>query len=135
MHVNENLSTGQRRDITRTLECFSDVLSGMPSRTTAAIHNIDTGDAEPIRSTPYKVPQKLELQVSDEIDKMLDMGVVRPSKSPWASPVVIVPKSDQTIRFCVDYRKLNRVTKMDAYPIPRLDRIIERVAATRGICQ
>lgn len=133
VHVNENLLTEQRSEATRTLETFSDVLSGTPSRTTAAIHNIDTGDAEPIRSTPYKVPQKLEVQVSEEINKMLDMGVVRPSKSPWASPVVIVPKPDQTIRFCVDYRRLNRVTKMDAYPIPRLDRIVERVAAASYI--
>ncbi|CAB4040647.1 Hypothetical predicted protein [Paramuricea clavata] len=61
------------------------------------------------------------------------MGIVRPSKSPWASPMVIVPKPDGTIRFCVDFRKLNNVTKMDAYPIPRMDQMLEKVAQARYI--
>ena len=64
---------------------------------------------------------------------MLDMGIIRPSESPWASGVVIVPKPDNTIRFCIDYRKLNQVTKMDAYPIPSMDRMIEKVASAKYI--
>ena len=53
--------------------------------------------------------------------------------SPWASPVVIVPKPDRTIRFCVDYRKVNKVTKMDAYPIPSMERMIDKVASAKYI--
>ena len=64
---------------------------------------------------------------------MLELGIVRPSKSPWASPVVVVPKPDGTIRFCIDYRKLNNITKMDAYPIPRMDQMLEKVAQARYI--
>ena len=101
--------------------------------TNIAIHHIDTGDAIPIRCTPYKIPQKLEDEVNKEIRKMLGMGIIRPSISPWASPVVIVPKPDGTIRFCVDYRKLNKVTKMDAYPIPSMDRMVDKVAAAKYI--
>ena len=59
--------------------------------------------------------------------------IIRPSNSPWASPGVFVPKSDGTIRFCVDYRKLNSVTKMDAYPIPSMERMIEKVASAKFI--
>jgi hypothetical protein len=61
------------------------------------------------------------------------MGIVRPSTSPWASPVVIVPKPDGTIRFCVDYRKLNSVTKMDVYPIPRTEQMLEKIATANFI--
>ena len=110
---------------------FSDVFSGRPNLTHVAAHEIDTGDSLPIRSPPYKVPQKLEKEVNREVEKMLEMGIIRPSKSPWASPIVIVPKPDGTIRFCVDYRKLNSITKMDAYPIPSTERMIEKVASAK----
>ena len=53
--------------------------------------------------------------------------------SPWAFPVVIVPKPDGTIRFCVDYRKVNKVTKMDAYPIPSMERMIDKVVSAKYI--
>ena len=52
---------------------------------------------------------------------MLKNKVIEPSKSPWASPIVLVPKKDDTLRFCVDYRKLNEVTIKDSYALPRID--------------
>ena len=61
------------------------------------------------------------------------MGIIRPSTSPWAAPVVIVPKPDGTIRLCVDYRKLDSVTKMDAYPIPSMEKMIEKIASAKFI--
>lgn len=111
----------------------SDVLSGKPNLTNVTTHRIDTGEVLPIHSSPYKIPQKLEEEVNKEIEKMLQLGIIRPSMSPWASPVVIVPKPDGTIRFCVDYRKVNKVTKMDAYPIPSMERMIEKVASAKYI--
>ena len=63
---------------------------------------------------------------------MLQTGVIRPSKSPWASPIVMVEK-DGSIRFCVDYRKLNKVSKFDAYPLPRAEEIFESIGPAKVI--
>ena len=59
---------------------------------------------------------------------MLKQGIIRPSSSPWSSPVVIVKKKDGTPRFCVDYRKINSITEKDVYPLPRIDEIIEQLS-------
>ena len=56
---------------------------------------------------------------------MLNAEVIAPSVSEWASPVLLVPKPDGSLRFCVDYRKLNSVTKRDSYPMPRMDECID----------
>ena len=131
--VNENLDKEQKRQVEKVLENYNDVFSDLPDRTIAAVHTIDTGDAQPIRSHPYKVPQAILDSYNAEVDKMLEMKIIRPSVSPWASGVVIVPKPDRTIRFCVDYRKLNAVSKMDAYPLPRVDEMLEKVASAKYI--
>ena len=58
------------------------------------------------------------------VSDMKELGIVQPSSSPWASPVVLVPKKDGTLRFCIDYRRLNSVTQKDVYPLPRVDDIL-----------
>ena len=89
---------------------------------------IDTGDHQPIRQPPRHVPFALRGEVEQMVEKMLGQGVIQPSKSPWASPIVLVAKKDGTTQFCVDYRKLNAVTKMDVYPLPRIDDTLDLLA-------
>lgn len=92
-------------------------------------HRIDTGYAEPIRSKPYRVSVAEQKVIQDLINEMLAADIIRPSRSYWASPVVLVKKRGTTeLRFCVDYRKLNKVTKVDPYPIPNMDTILETLA-------
>ena len=81
-------------------------------------HDIDTGDAAPIKQSPRR-PPLAAVEAEDQIlDDMLRAGVIEPSNSPWASPVCLVKKRDGSYRFCVDYRRVNAVTKADAYPVP-----------------
>ncbi len=92
-----------------------------------------TVDAEgpPIKQRPYRQPMTKRHLVDTEIDKMLETGVIRPSVSPWASPITLVPKKDGTTRFCVDFRKVNARTRKDCYPLPNIQEIFDLVGGAR----
>ena len=85
---------------------------------------IDTGSADPIKLRPYRTPLNNRKIIDETIDEMLDAKVIRRSRSPWSFPVVIVDKKDGSKRFCVDFRKLNQVTKKNSYPLPVIDDIL-----------
>ncbi|CAK1602413.1 unnamed protein product [Parnassius mnemosyne] len=84
-------------------------------------HKINTGQKLPIRQRPRRLPVAREKGVETMIEGMVKDGVIEPSSSPWCSPVVLAKKNDGSMRFCVDYRRLNDVTKKDSYPLPRID--------------
>lgn len=88
-------------------------------------HTIDTGDTKPIKQRPRRMAYVKRQQAKEEVNKMLENDVIRPSVSPWASPVVLVQKKDGSVRFCVDFRLLNAHTKKDSFPLPRIDEALE----------
>lgn len=92
------------------------------------VHKIETGNAPPIRTQPRRLPIGKKKLEHEEIKKMLNNGIIEPSKSAWSSAIVLVPKKDGSTRFCVDYRKLNEVTIKDAYPLPRVDDCLDSLA-------
>ena len=81
-------------------------------------HVINTGDATPIKQPPRRVPYHLLPQMQAEVDKLLEAKIIQPSNSEWSSPIVFVRKKDGTCRLCIDYRKLNNVTRKDSFPLP-----------------
>ncbi|GFX40081.1 hypothetical protein TNCV_4317171 [Trichonephila clavipes] len=97
-------------------------------RTRLTKHRIDTGEHPPIKEHPLRLPFAKKEEVQKLIKDMKNNDVMEPSSSPWASPIVSVRKKDGSTRFCVDYRRLNDVTKKDSYPLPRIDDTLDTLA-------
>ncbi len=124
VEVGTTLTTVQRRLVWTLLATYADVFNDLPkvpTQTTRFRAGINTGDAAPVRASPYRTSPKEKEIIDRQIDEMLEAGVIKPSRSPWSSAVILVPKKDGTIRFCVDYRRLNAVTRVETYPLPRVD--------------
>ena len=88
---------------------YLDVFDPSLGHTTVITHKIDTCDAAPIRQYPRRLPYSYREETDKQVSEMLQQGVTKPSNSPWASPVV--KKKNGTLLFCIDYRKLNAITK------------------------
>ncbi|PAA80978.1 hypothetical protein BOX15_Mlig009439g6 [Macrostomum lignano] len=99
--------------------------------TTVMKHEIDTGDARPVKEAARRIPPYLRQEVDKELDDLLEAGRISEVQSPWCSPVVCVKKKDGSLRFCCDYRKLNEVTKKDAVPLPRTDDLLESLGGAK----
>lgn len=96
-------------------------------------HKVDTGDHPPIKQPVRQFPFVYHDKITKMVEEMKQTGVIQPSSSPWASPVVLVPKKDGSYRFCIDYRRLNSITKKDVYlyPLPRIDDILDTLGGTK----
>ncbi|CAM4414604.1 unnamed protein product [Lepidochelys kempii] len=127
--VNLSMTLGrmQRQQIKELCTSYVPTFSAIPGLTEWAYHSTDTGNAHPIKVQPYWVSSQAKTAIEREIQDMLQMGVICPSGSAWASPVVLVPKPDGEIRLCVDYCKLNAVTCPDNYPMPCTDELLEKL--------
>ena len=131
--LSAELTETQREKFFALLSHYDNVLAKCPEdlgRTSILSHRIETGEVQPIRQQVRRVPLPHRGIVQDLLKDMLEKRVISPSKSPWASPIVLVKKKDGTTRFCVDYRKVNDVTRKDAYPIPRVDDTLDMLSGS-----
>ena len=94
-------------------------------------HDIDTGDERPVRQSPRTPPFAARADEDRQFKEMLEAGIIEPSTSPWASPVCMAPKKDGTYRFCIDYRQLNKKSKKDAYPTPKIQDLLDNLRGVR----
>ena len=99
-------------------------------RTHVMQHHVDTGESAPIFQGPRRLPWGKRQEARRLVDKMVGQGVIEPSSSPWSAPIVLVTKKDGSTRFCVDYRRLNAVTKRDPYPLPRIDETLDALGGS-----
>lgn len=131
VNIDNDLSDPQKDEVRRLLLDFQDVLSDIPNRTNLAQHEIHLTTTDPIRNKPYQIPFALRDAVRDEIKKMIEMGIIESSESPYASSIVVAKKSDGSKRICIDFRKLNKVTVFDAEPMPDPEEIFAKIGKSK----
>ena len=103
-------------------------------RTDVVTHGIDVSNAEPFRQRPRRLPFAQRENAASQIDSMLKQDVIERSNSPWASPIVLVKKKDGSLRFCIDYRKLNSITKKDSFSVSRIDDKLDALVGSQWFC-
>lgn len=111
------------------LDEFADIFDDPKASTNIKTvkHKIDTGNNAPVVKRAYRM-SPLELDnLKKTLAEYLEKGYIQASKSPWSSPVIFVKKKDGTLRMCVDYRALNRITKKNSYTLPRIDEFVDRI--------
>ena len=133
-NVGDNLSETERERLNEFLQLHRHLFACNTNELTTTNlikHKIDIGDNEPIHSTPYRTSPGEREAMAEQIADMLKAGLITESKSPFSSPVVMVKKRNGKLRFCVDYRKLNAITKKDVYPLPRIDNILDALKGSK----
>mgnify|MGYP002716422899 CR=1 FL=1 len=125
-----NLNEIEKAKFANFLNKFEDVFSEniVAGNCNIGMHVINVKDSLPIKQVPRRIPIQMRGEVNKIIEEMRAQGVIEESQGPWMSPAVLVRKKDGSIRFCVDYRKLNGVTEKDSYPLPRIDDILDQLS-------
>ena len=118
VNINPALSQEEQHQVRSLVQEFSGTFSEKPGRTTLMEHDIKLTTDTPLRVKQYPLPYSMMQAVNDEVRSMIELGVIERSESPYCSPVIIVKKKDNTNRFCIDFRVLNKITVFDAEPMP-----------------
>ena len=129
-----NLDTVQKQKLTSLLENNVDLFSEdpkCPPEAQLVSHVVDTRNAQPIADKTRRFSPHMAAEIGNHVTEMLKNGICRPSKSPWSSQVLLTKKKDGTMRFVIDYRKLNDITVKDDYPMPNIRDLIDEVNGSK----
>ena len=128
VQISDELSEEQKNQVKDLLQEFSSIFSDKPGDTSLEEHKIELTTQEPIRVKQYPIPYAKTQDVEEEVKKMLDVGVIEKTNSQYNSPVVLVKKKDNSTRFCIDFRRLNAVTKFDTEPMSNVEDILTKLS-------
>ena len=129
-HVNIIKHTDRTASFDHLLEEFRDIFANSNlelGEVKGFVHNIHMNEPTPVVSRAYRVPLHLQTEVRNLLDEQLRAGVIRPSRSPWRSPVVFTKKKNGSYRFCIDLRRVNDLTTKDKYPLPLIDECLDNL--------
>ena len=129
----DSLTIREATDLVNLVFRYQDVFVGPDGKvgwTDLTTHVIDTGTELPCKIPPRRTGFAEKKVIEDTITELLADGKIRPSTSAWASPIVLVKKKDGSMRFCLDYRRLNDKTIKDAYPLPKIDEALDQLAGS-----
>lgn len=128
-----SLNLKEQEELRKTIELFpTSENTGRLGRTSIYHHKIDTGSAQPFKQKYYPMSKFLLDDLNKEVDRMLDLGVIEEAVCcPWNSPVVAVKKKDNSMRLCLDARRLNTIIVQEAYPIPQIASIMSNLSGSR----
>ena len=112
-------------------EVFPENLSGLPPEREVEFPIELIPGSTPILFTPYRMAPAELRELKAQLQELLEKGFIRPSVSPWGAPVLFVKKKDGTLRLCIDYRQLNRITIKNRYPLPRIDDLFDQLKGAK----
>ncbi|GJZ16531.1 putative reverse transcriptase domain-containing protein [Tanacetum coccineum] len=108
-------------------EVFPEDLPGLPPTRQVEFHIDLVPGAAPVARAPYRLAPSEMKELADQLQELSDKGFIRPSSSPWGAPVLFVKKKDGSLRMCIDYRELNKLTVKNRYPLPRIDELFDQL--------
>ena len=136
LKVGKQLSDSEKSQLIQTITDFKDVIAfdGHLGRTNLIEYQIEVDRTRPVHVRPYRVSPQQRTDVIKQAQSMLEADIIRPSRSAWNSPIVMVKKKDNSFRFCTDLRKLNELTKNWCYEIPLINDYLRSLAGYRLFC-
>ncbi|GJY17889.1 hypothetical protein Tco_0389380, partial [Tanacetum coccineum] len=106
---------------------FVGKIPGLPHTRQVEFHIDLVPGAAPVARAPYRLAPSEMKELADQLQELSDKGFIRPSSSPWGAPVLFVKKKDGSLRMCIDYRELNKLTVKNRYPLPRIDDLFDQL--------